>query len=330
MRAFEYVAPTTPIDAVELLTGRDGTAMVLAGGTDLLALMKDDVLRPTRLVDVKGIPELGTISYDARAGLRIGAAVTLDALAAHPDVRRSYPSLVQAALGITSAQIRARGTVGGDLCQRPRCWYFRAGFGLLALRNGRSMVTDGDDRYHAILGNAGPAYFVSASSLAPALIALGARIQVLGTQLSHEVSLGSFFRVPRQEGEREIDLAPDDLVLEIVVPPATGQPNATYEVRQKEALDWPLAAAAVKLETAGGVVQRARIVLGHVAPIPWSAQAAEKALVGKAITEETAAQAGEAAVLGAKALGRNGYKIQLARVAVKRALLRASGKEVPA
>ena len=328
MRAFEYATPRTAIEAVELLATKPGAA-VLAGGTDLLALMKDDVARPERLVDVKGIPELRAIRADAQ-GLRIGAAVTMRELSENATVRRSYPAIVQAIEGIRSPQIRERGTLAGDLCQRPRCWYFRAGFGLLAQRDGKSMVVDGDNRYHAILGNAGPAYYVSASSLAPALLALGARVAIQGVQLSSTMVLGSFFVTPRQEGEREIALAPDDLITEIVLPAPDGSATATYEVRQREALDWPLAAASVKLDLEGGVVRRARIVLGHVAPVPWVAQAAEKLLAGKTITEDTAAQAGRAAVEGARALSRNGYKIQLASVAVKRALLRAAGKEVPA
>jgi xanthine dehydrogenase YagS FAD-binding subunit len=329
MRAFEYASPRTAIEAVELVAKKRDTSAFLAGGTDLLALMKDDVVRPDRLVDVKAIPELRGIRFDPERGLRIGATVTLRELGEHPAVRKSYPSLVHAIDGITSAQIRERGTVAGDLCQRPRCWYFRSGFGLLALRGGRSMVVDGDNRYHAILGNAGPAYYVNASSLAPALLALGARLTIQGVQLSNTLVVGSFFRMPRGVGEREIELAPDDLVTEILVPPPDGALTATYEVRPREALDWPLAAAAVKLDVSAGVVKRARVVLGHVAPVPWVAQAAEKLLAGKAVTAETASQAGDAAVAGAKALSRNGYKIQLARVAVKRALLRAAGKEVP-
>jgi xanthine dehydrogenase YagS FAD-binding subunit len=327
MNAFEYASPRTKIEAVALLAQRREASAVLAGGTDLLSLMKDHVVMPARIVDIKAVPELRKLSYDPRSGLRIGATVTLDELAADPNVRRAYPSLVQAVEGITSAQIRARGTVAGDLCQRPRCWYYRAGFGLLAMRDGKSLVTSGDNRYHAILGNTGPAYFVNPSSLAPALITLGARLQILGAQFENTMVLGSFFRIPKQQGEREIALAPDDLITEIVVPPAAGKPNATYEVRQKESLDWPLAAASVSLDMSGETVRSARIVLGHVAPVPWAAQAAEKSLAGKPINAETAAQAGEAAVAGARALSGNAYKIRLARVAVKRALLRAAGKE---
>jgi len=164
MDAFEYASPSTKEDAVKLLASRAGRAAVLAGGTDLLSLMKDRIVSPARLVSIQSIPELKGIRQEPGKGLKIGALVTLEELTDAEVVAREYPSLRQAALGVASPQIRSVGTVGGDLCQRPRCWYYRGGFGLLALREGRSMVVEGDNRYHAILGNAGPAYFVHPSS----------------------------------------------------------------------------------------------------------------------------------------------------------------------
>jgi xanthine dehydrogenase YagS FAD-binding subunit len=216
------------------------------------------------------------------------------------------------------------GTVGGDLCQRPRCWYYRAGFGLLARdESGRSLVVEGDNRYHAILGNSGPAYFVNPSSLAPPLIALRASMKIFGPKGERQIELENFFRIPQSEDEREYDLAPNEILTDILVPPPSGIKSATYEVRQREALDWPLVTASVALRLSGRRVESARIVLGHVAPIPWRSKEAEQAITGKEITEETAQSAGEAAVRKARSLGRNGYKIQLARTAVKRALLAA-------
>lgn len=325
MKAFEYANPATKEEAVKLLSAE---AAVLAGGTDLLSLMKDYVVTPTRVVNIKSIQELSGVSYDAKKGLRIGALTTIEQLMADATVKREYPSLVQAAEGVRSQQIQNMGTVGGDLCQRPRCWYYRGGFGLLALNNGKSLVREGDNRYHAILGNDGPACFVNPSSFAPALIALRASVKIFGSKGAREVPLEKFYRIPKQEGEKEYVLEPDEIVTDILVPPAAGRKNATYEVRQKEALDWPLATASVAVEMSGANVKSARIVMGHVAPTPWPAPEAEKLLAGKAINEETAAQAGEAAVGRAKPLSMNGYKVQLARVAVKRALLRATGKEV--
>lgn len=325
MRGFEYASPTTKEQAVALLGTSWADAEVLAGGTDLLSLMKDDIVHPKRIVSIKDVAELRGIKA-TKAGLRIGATVTIQELLDNTQVAREYPAIAHAAEGITSPQIRAMGTVGGDLCQRPRCWYYRAGFGLLAMDpSGEPLVPAGDNRYHAILGNAGPAYFVSPSSLAPALIAYGATVRIQGSKGSRDVPVEKFFVTPQKADQREYDLKPGEIVTDITIPPNGGAASATYEVRQKEALDWPLAAASVVLKMSGGKVTSARVALGHVAPIPWRSAAAEQALVGKSINEDTAKAAGEAAVVGAKSLGRNAYKIQLARVAVKRAVLAAGG-----
>lgn len=324
MRPFEYARPTTKEQAVALLASAWGDTEILAGGTDLLALMKDDVARPKRVVDIKGITELQGISYSASRGLRIGALVTLQEVLDHPEVRR-YPALVAAAEGVRSPQIRNRGTVGGDLCQRPRCWYFRAGFGLLARdESGRSLVLEGDNRYHAILGTDGPAYFVNPSSFAPALIAYGARVRIFGPRGAREVSLETFYRTPRSENEREYDLRSNELITEILIPPPTDLVSATYEVRQREALDWPLATASVALRMSGQRIESARVVLGHVAPVPWRSAEAERVIVGKTMSDALAEEAARAAVAPAKPLSQNAYKIHLARVAVKRALLQAA------
>jgi xanthine dehydrogenase YagS FAD-binding subunit len=325
MRAFEYASPTTPAQALNLLT--PGSAP-LAGGSDLLALMKDGVETPARLVNLKDLRELRGIRWDAKTGLRIGALVTLDEVAADPALKFDYSALADAFGRVAGPQIRNVATVGGNLCQRPRCWYFRNGFGLLPMKDGKSMAVEGDNRFHAILGNDGPAYFVTPSTVAPLLVALGAQVAVLGPQGERRIDLERFFRLPQKEGEREHDLAPGEIVTEIVVPPASGLRVASYEVRQRETLDWSLATASVVLEMDGSRVSRARVVLGQVAPIPWTAKAAEAFLVGKTIDRGVAEKAGEAAVEGAKPLSRNRYKVQLARVAVKRALLAAAGMEV--
>jgi len=217
--------------------------------------------------------------------------------------------------------------VGGDLCLRPHCWYFRTGHGLLAQdKNGRSLVPNGENRYHAILGNRGPAYFVSASSLGPPLIALGAKIKLASAAGDRDVEAAKFFVTPDKPDMREIALKPNEIVTEIVVPPAGGARNATYEVRRKHALDWPLATASVAVKLKGNSVDSARIVLGHVAPVPWVAEKASEFLRSKAITEETADQAARTALADATPLSQNAYKVALARVAVKRALLEARGK----
>ncbi|MGA2269496.1 MAG: xanthine dehydrogenase family protein subunit M [Bryobacteraceae bacterium] len=321
MQSFEFANPATVQEAVGLLAPRWGQADVLAGGTDLLSLMKDYLHTPKRVVNIKNIKELEGIQK-TDAGLRIGALVTMEELAINADVRSAYPSLAAAAAGIPSPQIRNLGTAGGDLCQRPRCWYYRQGFGLLAMKDGKSLVPDGENKYHAIFGG-GPAYFVSPSSLGPALVALGAKVKLVSAKGAREVAVARFFVAPKDENTREIALLPNEILTEIIVPPAAGR-SATYEVRQKEALDWPLATASVVLRMRGNAVSAAKVVLGHVAPTPWEAPEAEKALVGKTITPETAEEAGKAAVSSAQPLSQNAYKVQLAKVAVKRALLEAA------
>jgi xanthine dehydrogenase YagS FAD-binding subunit len=325
MQAFEYASPITLAEAFALLGSSADDAQILAGGTDQISLMKEYIHTPKRVVNIKSIRELGGIAH-ARGALRIGAAVTLDELVNSTLVRSEYPSIRAAAAGVTSPQIRNMGTVGGDLCQRPRCWYFRNGYGLLAMKDGKSLVPDGENKYHSIFGG-GPAYFVSASSLGPALIALNAKVFIRSAGGSRIVPVEKFFVIPKDEQTREIDLKPDEIVTEILIPSGSGVKNATYEVRQKEALDWPLATASVAVRLEAGKVREARIVLGHVAPVPWIVDAAAKSLVGQTIDAASAEKAGAAAVAGAQPLSQNGYKVQLAKVAVKRALLAAAGKE---
>ena len=325
MERFEYASPANLQEAVGLLGERWGDAELLAGGTDLLSLMKNYVATPRRLVSLRNIADLHAI-HDA-GDLHIGALTTLEELREHEVVRRELPALAQAAAGVPSLQIRTMGTVGGDLCQRPRCWYYRNGMGLLGRDStGRSLVADGDNRYHAVLGNSGAAKFVHASSLAPALIALGARVTAQGANGVRDIPLEMFFRTPESEGERESVLAPNEIVTFVTVPAESrGAASATYEVRQREALDWPLATASVALKMEGGRVAEGRVVLGAVAPVPWLAHQATADLAGKEIDEASAARIGMVAVEEARPLSRNGYKVKLASVAVKRALLQAAG-----
>src|SRR5579859_2637883 len=217
MQAFEYANPTTLQEALGLLASKWGEADVLAGGTDQISLMKDYLAMPKRLVNIKGIKELGGIQ-NSKAGLRIGSTVTVEELLENAEVCKSFPSLAEAARGIASPQIRNMGTVGGDLCQRPRCWYYRQGYGLLAMKDGEALVPNGENRYHAILGNSGPAYFVSASSLGPALIALGAKFRLASASGHREVAAAKFFVTPQNEHTREIALLPNEILTEIVVP----------------------------------------------------------------------------------------------------------------
>ena len=327
MKNFEYTQPTTEDEAVALLADRKKETAVLAGGTDLVGLMKRMVEIPDRVVNIREIDSLQRIERDDDGGIRIGAAVCLDDFL---DSRATaeFPSVKQVIQGISSVQLQAQGTVVGELLRRPNCWYYRNGHGLLA-QNG-SMVSGGDNRYHAILGNHGPAKFVNASRLAPALITLGAKLRILGPEPESErlMALQDLYCSPESDNERENVLGRGQLVTHVLIPTHGKQRlSAAWEVRHGEGPDQPLAAAAVSMKVISGIVQQATVVLGQVAPQPWIATSAADSLCGRPVTEESADRAGTEAVASARPLSQNEYKIQLAQVAVKRAVLKAAGLE---
>jgi len=311
MKAFEYAEPRTEVEALEMLADEAKNTEVLAGGTDLVGLMKKILVTPDRVVNIMEVPSLQVIEPQEDGTLVIGAAVTLDEVLAHPYLE-NYPAISDAILGINSMQLQSQGTLVGELCQRPRCWFFRNGQELLD-RQGH--VAEGDNRFHAIMGNSGPAKFVSSSRIGP------------DTDEEQWISAADFFVTPRHEEQRETVLLPGQLVTHVLLPALDSRYNATYEVRHGEGPDDPLAAAAVSLTIEGGVVQQARVVLGQVAPTPWISSAARDALVGRPVDHDTAEAAGQAAVAQATPLSQNGYKVDLAAVAVKRAVLRAAGIE---
>jgi xanthine dehydrogenase YagS FAD-binding subunit len=322
MKPFEYACPDRLEDAVALLSDQWGEIALLGGGTDLITSLKQGIAAPRRVVSLKAVADLKGIELtDTEA--RIGAMTSLAEISEHADLNKHFPSLVHAVQSIGSPQIINMGTLGGNLCQRPRCWYFRQGFGLLGQLDGKPLVPEGDNRYHAVFGNQGPAYFVSPSSLAPALIALGATLAIGGGGGTRKLKLADFYRIPKGADEREYDLRPSEVVTQITLP-LSGLANATYKVRQREGLDWPLVTASVAFES-GSAASGASVVLGHVAPIPWPSAKAASVLEGKRVDQALAAAAGKAATEGATPLSKNAYKIPLIETAVRRAILIAAG-----
>ncbi len=322
MKAFEYAAPTTVEDAIKLLNAPD--AVALTGGIDLLGRMKDYVTSPARVVYLKDVKDLGGISGDPKAGgLTIGAGTRLADIVAHSGIKEAYPALWQATLEVGSVQIRNMSTLGGNLLQRPRCWYYRSGFGLLGTKDGKSLVRAGDNRHHSIFQTDGDALFVSPSSLAVALSALDAMATIRGPKGERTVKVDEIYQVPKTSSDSEHTLRPGEILTRVTIP-AAGK-NASYETRQKQAQDWPIVMASVNLKMDGETVSAARVVVYGVAPIPWRSAAAEKAITGQRLTTETAAAAGAAAVEGAAPLSMNAYKLPLTRTVVKRALIRAIG-----
>jgi xanthine dehydrogenase YagS FAD-binding subunit len=333
MKAFEWINPTNINDAVKLLdnSGNRGADMddaprPIAGGQDLLTTMKDYITRPMRVVNLKSIKGLNRLSLDAK-GLTIGALITLTELEEHQGVRRNLPGLAEAAHSIASPQIRNLGTVGGNLCQRPRCWYFRLEE-VECLKKGGSIcyAAEGENKYHAILGG-GPSYIVHPSDLAPTLVALGAEITVVGPEGKKIIPIEKFFTLPAEGSiRRENVLQNDEIVTEIYVPQSAFSAHSTYlKFKERDSLDFAMASVAAALQMSGNTVKEARIVLGGVAPIPWRVPEAEKYLAGKALTRETMAEAGKIALAGAKPLDKNAYKVPLAQTLVRRALAKAGG-----
>jgi len=322
MKAFEYAAPGDLDDAIALLSNKAGESAVMAGGTDLVTSMKQGLVSPNRVVSLKNVKAINGIQ-ESGDDLRIGAATPLGELLANSKIADLYPSITTAIKGIGSPQLMSVGTIGGDLVQAPRCWYYRNGMGLLADDagaanfDGDSLAVEGDNRYHAIFDNK-KAQFVNASSLAPALIALGAKAVIRGPKKKErEITVADLYRTPSSSDEREHVLGGNEVISHINVP-ASGSKNGTYEVRTRQGMDWPIVTASVALHSSGPSV-----VLGHVAPTPWVSDSASKAL-GGGVNENSAAAAGNEAANGATPLSHNAYKVTLVKVAVKRAALAAA------
>ena len=329
MKAFAYVNPANEKEAVAALKS-GGTALPLAGGMDLLARMKDYIQQPDRIVNVKNALET-TAVRTPDGGVKIGAAMKIIDLLEHQDIARLYPVVVAAAREIGTPQIRNSGTVGGNINQRPRCWYFRNEEFVCFKKGGnRCFSPAGENQYHAIFGNNGPSHIVHPSNLAVPFVAYGARFRIIGSNGEREVPASEYFTMPTpQNVQKENVLADDELLTHVILPAPGNVKSGFYEVRYKESHDWPLAFATVVAAMSGNTVASARVVLGAVAPVPWRSEDAERALVGKTLNEATAAAAAEAAVRGAQPLSRNGYKVQIAKTAVKRAILQAAGNRTP-
>ena len=327
MKAFAYVNPANEKEAVAALKIEGGgVAMPIGGGQDLLSRMKDYVISVDRIVNIKSALDSTIVAQGG--GLKIGAAVKMVDLAANAQVQRLYPNVSAAAIEVGTPQIRHQGTVGGNINQRPRCWYYRNEEFLCYKKGGnRCFAPGGENQYHAIFGNSGPSHIVHPSSLAVPFVGYNAKFRVLGPNGEREVAAADFFTMPTlQNVRKENVLADDELLTHVILPAPTGTlKHGHYEVRYKASHDWPLTFASVVLGMQGNTIQSARVIMGAVAPTPWRSEDAERALVGKPLNEETAAAAGEAAVRGAQPLTRNGYKVQVAKTAVKRAVMKAAG-----
>ncbi len=323
MRAFANESPKNIRDAVALLNqahSQGRSASIVGGGSDLLGMVKEHLVSPDVLVNLKAIRGMDRIETQ-RGGVKIGGLATLDTLNHDPRIRKDYTVLAEAAGNVGTPQIRNAGTLAGNVCQRPWCWYFRNGFP--CLKNGGKICfsASGENQFHAIFGG-GPSYIVHPSDTAPALVALDAEFHIAGPSGERTLPAGEFFQLPRVDATRENVLAHDEILTAVRLPAARPGTRSTYhKILDREAWTHAVVSAAVVLEMDQQTCRNARVVLGGVAPIPWRLPKVETLLAGQRITPELAAKAGEVAVEGAHPLAKNKYKVPLTKAVVKRTLL---------
>lgn len=321
MQNFSYVNATS-IEQVPSLLGRSwDDAVVMAGGTDLLGEMKDFAAVPKRVVNLKSIEGLDYIRQDDGV-TSIGALTTLTDVLENDAVSRDYPVLHQAVSVIASPQIRNMATLAGNILQRPRCWYYRSeDFPCLKKGGARCYAVGGVNTYHAIFGS-GPSYIVHPSDAAPALMALDATVKIHGPRGANEVVMDDFFTMPEMNIRRENILRPNEVVTGLTIPKPEANSKGMYlKVRERESIDFALVSLAAQMTVVNGTCERASLVLGGVAPVPWRAVEAERYLRGRRITEARAESAAEAAVEDAAPMPHNGYKVEIAKNMVKQAVL---------
>jgi len=318
MKTFTNANPKDIREAITTLTR--GNASIVGGGSDLLGMVKERLVSPDVLVNLKSIRGLDRVETQS-GKVKIGGLITLDALSHDPQIRKQYAALAEAAESVGTPQIRNAGTLAGNVCQRPWCWYYRNGFPCLKNGGDKCFSASGENQLHAIFGG-GPSYIVHPSDTAPALVALDAEFHVSGPSGDRVIPAGQFFQLPRVDAARENVLAPDDVMFAITLPAARPGVRSTYhKVLDREAWTHAVVSVAIVLDMDKQVCRSARVVLGGVAPIPWRLPKVEAMLVGQRITPELAAKAGEAAIEGARPLAKNKYKVPLTKNVVKRTLL---------
>ena len=322
MRRLRNVNPTSLVDAVTQLDADRARAAAVGGGSDLLGMLKDDLMAVDTLVNLKGMNTRGALEgiEPEAGGVRIGGLVTLAKLSAHPLISTPYGVLAEAAESVATPQIRNVGTVAGNICQRPWCWYFRQKFPCYKHGGNRCFSRSGENQFNAIFGG-GPSYIVHPSDTAPALVALGASFRLVGPNGDRTVSASEFFTLPRDDVWRENLLKSNEVLTDISVPAARGLRSTYAKVLDREAWTHAVVSVAVALEMDGETVRRAGIVLGGVAPIPWRLPAVEELLTGQRLTATLTAESGQLAVDGAQPLSKNGYKVTLTQSLLCRTLM---------
>ncbi|MBV8842878.1 MAG: xanthine dehydrogenase family protein subunit M [Bryobacterales bacterium] len=319
MKTFTNVNPKSVQEAVKLLGQQGKTTAVVGGGSDLLGMVKERLIQPDILVNLKTIPGLDKITEQG-GEVRIGGLTTLATISQDPTIRSRYKVLADAAGAVGTPQIRNAGTIAGNVSQRPWCWYFRNGFPCFKNGGKTCFSIAGENEFHAIFGG-GPSYIVHPSDTAPALVALDAKFRIAGPAGERTIAASEFFAPPSKDPSRENVLAHDEVLVEIHLPAAPRGLRSTYHKElDRESWTHAIVSVAVALEMDRDFCKKARVVLGGVAPIPWRLPKVEAMLAGKRITPELAAQAGAASIEGAQPLAKNKYKLPLTKAIVKRTL----------
>lgn len=323
MKSFRNINVSAVQEAASLLHKYGLRTKLIAGGSDLLPLMKERIITPEFLLNLKTIPEMSYIREEAQE-VRIGALTTLRELEANTGIREKIPLLAQVASEVASPQIRNVGTIGGTLCQRPWCWYFRGPLFLCLRKGGNTCFAEsGENKYHAII-DGGPCHMVHPSDMAIALMALDAKLKIIGDKNEKVIPLEKFFLGPSQSISKENLLEPDEIITEIRVPkPLTQIKGVYFKERERRVWDHAIVGVAVIIAIEEGICSHIRIVLSGVAPVPFRATAAEAILKGKKVDEGICLEAAEAALSSANPLKHNAYKVHLAKVLIKRAVLAA-------
>jgi xanthine dehydrogenase YagS FAD-binding subunit len=321
--SFDYVQPKSLQAAITQLSNPG--AVVHAGGTDLLTCLREHIFAVQKVVSISALRELHGITEGADGGLRIGALTSLHEVADRPLVRKRFSGLAQAAAEVASPQLRNQGTIGGNICQKPRCWYYRGDFNCLRKGGGACFAADGENQYHCIFGSGGICYIVHPSDTAPSLVALNATARVAGPKGVREVPLEKFHVLPEEDVRRETVLEPNEIVAEIrIPPPAAGTRSAYRKVRARRSWDFALAGVALALRFDGRRVVDSRVVLSGAAPVPWRSTEVEQAIRGRELNSTAIAAASKAVVSGAQPLEKNGYKLPMFQGVIEEELTRMS------
>lgn len=317
--SFSYIRARSVDEAVRYLS-LDG-ARAHAGGTDLLGCLRERIFEVTTVVSIAGLKELTGIEETPAGGLRIGSLATIAEVARNPIIKSKYQALSMAAAEVASPQLRHQGTIGGNLCQKPRCWYYRGEFHCLRKGGDQCFAVEGENAYHCILGGEN-CFIVHPSDTAPALVALQASVTIAGPNGRRSVAVENFHMPPSEDYTRETVLEPAEIVTEIVLPPpAEGLRSSYRKVRARRAWDFALAGVALAIVFSGDQAVDCRMVLSGAAPVPWRAAEAEKVIMGMRLDRDRAAKAGAAEMKNADSMEQNEYKIPLFRGLMEQQLM---------